>query len=89
MELPLIPGQGTPAHMEAPDIKTLSILSVLALLDMLQGSVRQMTMNVLPALAKMQLCTRIESVATPASVCLETKADIGSWKWMNVCLIAA
>lgn len=75
--------------MEAPAIKTLSILSVSALLGMLEGSVRQITMSVILALATMGLCAKTESTATPASVCLDTKAGIVTWKWMNVFLIPA
>ena len=41
MNLLLIPLEEMPANMEAPAVKTLSTLSVSALLDMLEGSVRQ------------------------------------------------
>jgi hypothetical protein len=39
-----------PAYMEAPGIENLSTLSVPALLDKLNSSVRQITMSVFPAL---------------------------------------
>ena len=87
MKLPLIPVEGTPASMEAPAIKTLSTLHVSALLDMLEGSVRQITMSVLLARDTMGLCARVESIATPDSVCLDTKAGIVTCKWMKVFLI--
>lgn len=42
---------------------------------MLEGSVRQIIMSVLPALAPMGICDRMESMASPVSLYLETKAD--------------
>lgn len=62
---------------------------VCTLLDKVEGSVRQITMSVLPALATMGLCARIESMATPVAVCLDTKTGIATWNWMNVSLIPA
>lgn len=56
---------------------------------MLEGSRRQMTMSVLPVLATVGLCARMESMATPASVCLDTKAAIVTWKWVKVFLTPA
>lgn len=58
-----------------------------ALLDMLEGSVRQITMSVFPALATVGLCAGMESMATPASACLDTKAGMVTWKWRRVFLI--
>ena len=89
MKLPPIPVERMLASMEAPATKPQSIPSVSALLDMLEGSVRLITMSVLPALATMGLCARMESMATPASVCPDTKAGIVTWKWMNVFLTPA
>lgn len=89
MELPLNAAEGTPASMEAPAIRALSILSALAWVEMLEGSVRHMTVSVLPALATMQPCTRRESIAMPASVSLGTKVGTVAWKWMNAFLIPA
>ena len=81
--------EGPPAHTEAPVMNALSILSVSSLTDMLEGSVRQITMSVLAGPATMLLCAGMESMATPASVCLDTKAGMVTWKWMNVFLIPA
>lgn len=50
MKLQLIHLEGMPAYMEAPGIENLSTLSVPALLDKLNSSVRQITMSVFPAL---------------------------------------
>lgn len=74
--------RGMPANMEEPNIKTPSIPPGSALLDMLEGSVRQITMSVLPTLDKIGLYTRIESMAipTPGSVSLDTKTGIVFWK---------
>ena len=58
-------------------------------LNTLGDSVRQITMTVLPALATVGLCAGMESMATPASACLDTKAGMVTWKWMNVFLIPA
>jgi hypothetical protein len=63
----------TPANRKTSSIKILSTLSVSALLDMLEGSVREITMSVLPALVIMALYARMESMVTPASVCLDAK----------------
>lgn len=79
--------EGKPANVKALSIKTLVILSVFILLDRLEGSMREITVSALPALAIMGLCAQIESMATPASVCLNTKAGIVIWNWMNVFLI--
>lgn len=70
------------ANMEEAAIMILSTSSVSALLDMLEGSVRQITMSVLPTLDKIGLYTRIESMAipTPGSVSLDTKTGIVFWK---------
>lgn len=46
-------------------------------------------MSVLPALAKMGPCARMELMATPASVSQDIKADTATWKWMNVLQIPA
>jgi hypothetical protein len=53
--------EGIHANMEVPAIKTLSTLSVSALLYKLEVSVRQITMSVCPVLATMELCARMES----------------------------
>ena len=55
VKLPLIPVEGILAHMEVPAVKTLRTLSVYALLNMLGGSVRQISRSVFPALAIMEL----------------------------------
>lgn len=65
-------------------------MPVPALLVMLECSVRQITMIILPALDTVRLCARTESVATPpASLCLDTNVDIVTWKWVTVFLIPA
>ena len=58
-------------------------------MDMLEGSVRQIAVGVLLVFTTMGLCSRMESMATPASVCLDTKASSVTWKWMNVFLTHA
>ena len=73
--------------MEAPGIENLSTLSVPALLDKLDSSVRQITMSVLPALATVGLCAGMESMVSPASVCPDTKVGMVTWKWRRVFLI--
>ena len=60
MKLPLIPVERMLANMKLSAIMALSTLPVSALLDMLEGSVRQITVSVLLALAIMRLCVRIE-----------------------------
>jgi hypothetical protein len=45
VKLSLIPVEGMPTNMEVLAIKTLNTLSVSFLLDMLEGSVRQIIMN--------------------------------------------
>ena len=70
MKLPLIHVNGISANMEALSKKTLSTLSIsvmLDMLDMLEGSVRQIPMSVLLVFTTMGLCSRMESMATPAS----------------------
>lgn len=74
----LIPVRGMPSKMGASAIKTLRTPSVSLMLDMLDASVKQITMTVLPVLATMGLCAKMES--TCASVCLDPKAGIVSWK---------
>ena len=61
MKLSLIPVEGMPTNMEVLAIKTLNTLSVSFLLDMLEGSVRQITMSMF--LAPTTICARIESMA--------------------------
>lgn len=70
----LIPVEGMPPNMDTLAIKTLSTLSVSVLLDMLEGSMRQITMKVFSSPTTMGLHGRIESIATPALVCLDSKA---------------
>lgn len=41
---------------------------------MLEGSGRQITMKVFPAPTTMELCAMIESMATSAFMCLDTKS---------------
>ena len=74
MKQPQIPMEEMLADMESPVIKDLSTMSVSALLVMLDVSVRQMIMRVLPALATVGLCARMKSMVTLASVFLDTKA---------------
>lgn len=71
MILSLISEDKTHGNMVASVIKTLSTLSVSTLLDMLEGSIRQMIMSGLPFLATMGLYARKKSITTPASVCLD------------------
>lgn len=75
-----MPVEETPANTGAHAMKTLRTLSVSALLDMLEDSVRQTTMSVLLTLATMGLCARMGPMVTPASVCLDTKAGTVTWK---------
>jgi hypothetical protein len=44
------------------------------------GKFYEITMSVLPALPIMGLYTRMELMASPASVCLDTKSGIVTWK---------
>ena len=83
----LIPVERLPANMEEATIKTPSIPPGSALLDVLEGSVRQITMTVLPALATVGLCAGMESMVSPASVCPDTKVGMVTWKWRRVFLI--
>ncbi|EDL82369.1 rCG28590 [Rattus norvegicus] len=55
---------------------------------MLEVSVIQIAMSILPALAAMGLCAGMESMPTPASVWLDTKAGTVTWNWKKgaVCL---
>lgn len=87
MKLSVIPVDGVPTNMGAPAIKTLRTLSVSVLLGILEDSVKQIIMSVLPALPTIGLCARMESMVTPASV--DTKAGIVTLKWMNAFLIPA
>lgn len=83
MKLPLISVEGIPAKMETPVIKTLTTLSISGLLEMPEGSVRQIIMKKHPS-PTMTLYARTEPMATHASVCLDTKTDTVAWKQMNV-----
>ena len=74
MELPLIPVEQMPENKDVPVINALNTLSVSVLLDMLESSVRQITMKMFPGPTTMGLCARIESMTTPALVCLDNKA---------------
>lgn len=84
MKLPLFPVAQTPASTEVFAVRTLFTLSASVLMDMLEGSVKTILMSVLPALATMGPCARMESTAIPASVSQDIKAAIVTWKWMNV-----
>lgn len=89
MNLLLIPVEGIPGNMEAPAIKTRSTLSAFTLLDMSEGSVRLITVSVLPAHVTLGLCVSIESMANPASVFLNAQIGIVTWNWMSLFLISA
>jgi hypothetical protein len=82
VKLSLIPVKGTLANMEAPAIMTLST-------PYPAGYAGRLCETDLLALTTMELCARKETMVPAASLCLDTKAGMVSWSWMEVFLIPA